>query len=169
MKLINNSHVALRNGINNFPFVCCTLKSCDKKFFRKAVCCEIHPVVTGQYLVVVANFDEWRRVSHVKQEWTPNNRERKETRTRTLSVGMKYQILPGSLGAKMCWMIESQRRERRWRQHTDCDSAIFTFCVLYRSYWYNVLEIFGPNLVRVTDYLDLGVCCFLCLSRWSSE
>jgi hypothetical protein len=37
---------------------------------------------------------------------------------------------------------------------------VFTFCALDRSYWYNVLEIFGPNLVRVTDYLDLGVCCF---------
>lgn len=62
MKLINNRHVALRTGINNFLFVCRTLKSCDKKFFRKDVCCEIHPLVTCHDLVVVANFDECRRV-----------------------------------------------------------------------------------------------------------
>jgi len=62
MKVMNNSNVVLRTEINNFLFVCFTLQCNDKNFFRKVVFCEIHPVVTRQYLVVVvvvvANFDE---------------------------------------------------------------------------------------------------------------
>jgi len=60
----------LRTDINNFIFIfiCFTLKFHDKKFFRKVVFCEIHSVVACQHVVAVANFDECRCVSRVKQE-----------------------------------------------------------------------------------------------------
>jgi hypothetical protein len=141
MKLINNTNVALRTGINNFLFVCCTLQCYDKKSFRKVVCYEIHRFVACQYLVVVANFDECRRASRVKQEWIPNNMERKETRTNSERRSAVWNIrFCQVIWALKCVQRLRARWERRWRQHTDCDSAVFTFCALARSYWCCVLH-----------------------------